>query len=588
MSLHSSSLRDLGFVLNEVLDAPGVLAGLDLVESFDAETLKQLTEAAATFAQGVVAPLRRSSDEVGCVWSREGAVKSPPGFVDAYVRFQATGWPGCALSTLTGGQGLPHLVFSILHEQIAAACHAFGMFAAINHCAAQCLERATNAEISQRWLPEVVSGTVLTTMCLTEPQAGSDLGLLRTRAQPRPDGSYSLTGTKVFSSGGEHDLTPNILHLVLARLPDAPEGTAGLSLFVVPKVLEDGQRNGVYCDGIEHKMGLHGSPTCAMRFEEARAWLISEPHRGLATMFPMMNAARLLSGIQATGLGEAAYRQALDYAKERRQGRAPGQVGKQPVALIEHPDVQRMLLTQKALNEGARAMIHWTALQIDVARAHPDPAFRSKATELLTVLTPLVKGFLCENVQTSTSLALQIHGGHGYIRETGVEQIVRDARVTTLYEGTTGIQAIDLLVRKILPGGRSNCGLLEVLDEAIAACSQSKQPRELLNLCCARLVDLRHALESVTTSLRERTARDLELPYRVATEYLRLCGHAVMASLWGRSVAALEQPSVDAGDSFYRSKRVTARFYFDHLVAETERITAVIQRDSGSLREAFE
>lgn len=565
-------LRDIAFVLDDVLDAGRHLAALPACQEVGSADLLAITEEAGRFAAQEVLPLNLAAHRQGCTW-RDGQVSTPSGFPQAYAQFKELGWPSLCAPVEAGGQGLPRLAFSLLAEMLSSCSHAFGMYACINHCASACLKHSASAELQTLWLPRLASGEVIASMCMTEPQAGSDIGLAATRAVPHEDGGYRLQGAKIFASGAEQDLTDNIMHLVLARLPDAPPGSRGLSLFLVPKLLEDGTRNAVFCDGIEHKMGLHGSATCSLRFEQAVGWLVGAPHKGLAAMFPMMNEARLFTGLQALGLSEQALQNALDYARERRQGHAPGasraggKLG--PSLLIEHPDVQRMLLAQKAWTEGARVFTHWTALLIDVADHHPDAAQREQTAATVGLLTPLIKGFLAENAQQSLSLALQVFGGHGYIEETGIEQLVRDARVLTLYEGTTGIQAQDLLMRKILPDQGKQLGLLT--SEMRAWLSQA-DPAHLHGWGTAlpQTLDL---LDDITQMLLARPRPEDAL--QACTPYLRLAGHAVLAYLWARSAHAASPHADDS--AWHRAKLDTAAYYRTQLLPETLHLAAALR-----------
>lgn len=562
-------LQDIGFVLNDVLAVNQQLAALPSYQEISSEDLLAITEEAGHFAVQEILPLNLTADQQGCTW-QDGQVSTPPGFPAAYAQYTALGWPSLCAPTEAGGQNLPRLAFSLLAEMLSSCSHAFAMYASINHCASACLKHSAESSLQALWMPRLASGEVIASMCMTEPQAGSDIGLAATRAQPHEDGSYRLQGNKIFASGAEQDMTTNIMHLVLARLPDAPPGSRGLSLFLVPKLLEDGTRNAVFCDGIEHKMGLHGSATCALRFEHATGWLIGEAHRGLAAMFPMMNEARLLTGLQALGLSEQALQNALAYANERRQGRAPG--SSQTSLLIEHPDVQRMLRTQKAWTEGARAFIHWTALLIDVADHHPDAEARAETAATVGLLTPLIKGFLAENAQQSLSQALQIFGGHGYIQETGIEQLVRDARVLTIYEGTTGIQAQDLLLRKILPDQGKQLGKLTAeMRRWVAAF----EPAALHGWDTALPATL-DMLDDVTQQLIEQARLDPNHAYHASTLYLRLVGHAVLAYMWARSAHAAG-PAAAQGSAWHQAKLDTAAYYRTQLLSEIHHVTAALR-----------
>ncbi|MCI2809202.1 acyl-CoA dehydrogenase [Eoetvoesiella caeni] len=574
-------LRDLAFVLHDLLDAPAVLATLAQHAEVSAELIDQMALEAGRFAAEKILPLNPGADKVGCLW-HDGKVATPPGFVQAYDEFCELGWPSMCADIADGGQALPRLVFSLVGEMLSSCSHAFVMYAAVNHCAAECLRHSANEALRRHWLPLLASGHVTSSMCMTEAQAGSDIGLLSTRATATDDGRFLITGNKIFASGAEHDLTPNIMHLVLARLASAPAGSRGLSLFLVPKLLEDGSRNTVHCDGIEHKMGLHGSATCSMRFEQAQGWLVGEPNQGLRAMFPMMNEARLLSGLQALGLSEQALQNSLNYARERRQGRPAS--GQGPCPIIEHPDVQRMLLSQKAWTEGARAFVHWVALLLDIAQWHDDEVVRNDTAALVELLTPLVKGFLTENAQQSISAAIQIHGGHGYIAETGIEQLARDARVTTIYEGTTGIQAQDLLLRKVLgDGGRRLALLQERIQAWLALQAQDAHMHEFVRPLRAAMQTLTEA----TALLAQRETAQAGSSLAVSTHYLRLAGHVVFAFLWAQAAAAAWKPA-QQGSAWHNAKLTTARFYFLQLLPESSHLMASIAAEPLNMEAAFE
>ncbi|TAL79039.1 MAG: acyl-CoA dehydrogenase [Burkholderiaceae bacterium] len=581
MPSFSPPLRDLAFVLHDLLGAPAALAALPQHAEVSAELLDQIAQEAGRFAAEKILPLNPGADKIGCLWS-DGKVAAPPGFVQAYDEFCELGWPSMCADIDDGGQALPRLVFSVVGEMLSSCSHAFVMYAAVNHCAASCLRNSASEALRKQWLAPLANGQVTTSMCMTEAQAGSDIGLLSTRATATDDGHFLITGNKIFASGAEHDLTPNIMHLVLARLAGAPAGSRGLSLFLVPKLLSDGTHNTVHCDGIEHKMGLHGSPTCSMRFEQAQGWLVGEPNQGLRAMFPMMNEARLLSGLQAVGLSEQALQNSLEYARERRQGRSASGPG--PCAIIEHPDVQRMLLTQKAWTEGARAFVHWVALLLDVAQWHPDADIRNDTASLVEFLTPLVKGFLTENAQQSISAAIQIHGGHGYIAETGIEQLARDARITTIYEGTTGIQAQDLLLRKVLGDGGQRLALLQERVQAwLTLQAEQAHMQEFVQPLNAAMQSVNEA--TALLSQREQTQAGSSLA--VSTHYLRLAGHLVFAFLWAQAAVAAWE-AAQQGSAWHKAKLTTARFYFSQLLPESSHLMAAIAAEPLNMEAAFE
>ncbi|MBU1361431.1 MAG: acyl-CoA dehydrogenase family protein [Gammaproteobacteria bacterium] len=517
------------FLLGEVLHATSRLNALPGFSEVDDALQKQVLDEAATFVADIIAPSNREGDEVGCRLV-DGAVRTPPGFKEAYRQFVAAGWPALSAAQEDGGQGLPTVLEAILYEWMSAANHGLTMAPGLLHGAYECLRHHGSDDLKQRYLPKIASGEWLATMCLTEAHAGSDLGQVRTRAALQADGSHHVTGGKIFISGGDHDLTDNIVHLVLCRLADAPAGPKGLSLVLVPKRLPDGALNTVQCERIEEKMGLHGSPTCVLRFDDATGWLIGEPHRGLAAMFVMMNAARLHVALQGIGLLDAAWQKADTYAHDRRQMRAPGAVptsrGAESADLIaEHPAIRRVLLTQRAWIDGARLIAYRTALQLDVARHDADPTVRERAQRWCSLVTPVLKAACTQQAFQGASECLQVFGGHGYVREWGVEQIVRDARVTMIYEGTNEIQAIDLLVRKVMPdaGAGMSRALLELRDELDAS-------REIDADVQRRLAQLRY----LTTTIAMSTAADPSLPYEVADDYLRVVMIVMLAWAWAR------------------------------------------------------
>ena len=465
--------EDIRFVLFDVLAAPAALAALPPYAELDADLMQQVLDEAARFVGEVVAPLNRSGDEIGCRHATVdgiGQVTMPPGFRDAYQAFWQAGWPALACAPEDGGQGLPAVLDSALYEWLDGANPAWTMAPGILHGAYACVKHHGSEELKARYLGKMASGEWLATMCLTEPHAGSDLGTVRTKGEPQADGSFAVSGTKIFISSGEQDLTDNIVHLVLGRLPDAPAGPKGLSLFLVPKWLPNSARNRLNCDRIEEKMGLHGSATCVMRFDGATGWLVGEAGRGLNAMFVMMNAARLHVGLQGVGLLEAAWQKADTYARERRQMRAPGGTGPAPHLIVEHPAIRRVLDTQRAWIDGGRVVAYRTALELDIAKHHPDAARRAQAASWCSLVTPVLKAAMTEQAFHGASECLQVFGGHGYVREWGIEQVVRDARVSMIYEGTNEIQAIDLLVRKVLADGGSG------LSDCCSACAMGWMP----------------------------------------------------------------------------------------------------------------
>ena len=573
MASYIPPLADMQFVLSDLLDAPAALAALEPYAEIDADLMAQVIEEAGRFASQVLYPLNASGDREGCHFD-DGKVTTPAGFAGAYRQFVDAGWPAMNCAPEDGGQGLPHVLNCVLYEMLSAANHAWTMYPGLLHGAYACLRTHASEELKERYLPKIVSGEWLATMCLTEAAAGSDLGLLRTRAVPQDDGSVRISGSKIFISGGEQDMTDNIVHLVLARLPDAPQGSKGISLFVAPKILPDGTRNRLQCTGIEHKMGLRGSATCSMQFDGATGWLVGEPHRGLAAMFVMMNAARLNTGIQALGVADAAYQHALAYAHERQQLKAPVRSGREhepadPIAM--HPPVQRLLMTQRAIVEGGRMLACWAALQLDTAEHHADPQVRHTLHEQVSLITPIIKAMFSDQGFESTSLALQAFGGHGYICETGIEQYLRDVRVMMLYEGTNEIQALDLLMRKVIGDGGAR------LDHFLAAMKRDAQDERAGSArawACA-LLELSRRTGAVAQTIAAVAPRHPELPCRIAGEMLRLVGHCALAWMWLRATDAAGKREQRAPE-FSRAKLATARYYFTYLLPETQQLLAMI------------
>ncbi len=573
MASYTPPLKDMQFVLSDLLDAPAMLARLPGFEEVDAELIAQVLEEAGRFASEVLFPINTGGDREGCRFDN-GEVGTPAGFADAYRQFCDGGWPAMTCAPEHGGQGLPRVLDCALVEMLSAANHGWTMYPGLLHGAYACLSRHASEDLKARYLPKIVSGEWLATMCLTEPAAGSDLGLLRTKAVAADDGSVRITGNKIFISGGEQDMTENIVHLVLARLPDAPAGSKGISLFLAPKFLPDGTRNAVHCTGIEHKMGLRGSATCSMQFDGATGWLIGEPHRGLAAMFVMMNAARLNTGIQALGVADAARQQAQAYAQERLQLKAPMRSGREHEAadpIIMHPPVQRLLMTQRAIVEGGRMLAYWTALQLDAAERHPDAAARHALHEQVSLITPIIKAMFSDQGFQSTSLALQVFGGHGYICETGIEQYLRDVRVMMLYEGTNEIQAVDLLVRKVLGDGGAR------LDRLLAGIETDAHSRHAGQHAAwaGMLLELTRQTGLTAQSIAAAAATRPELPYRIAGEMLRLVGHCALAWMWLRAANTAAQRQ-EHDPAFCRGKLDTARYYFTCMLPEARQLLGVI------------
>ncbi len=585
MPSYQAPLRDMQFALYEMSDT-AALRELPGCEDLHPDAIDPVLEAAGTFCAEVLFPLNRSGDEEGCHFEN-GVVRTPKGFPEAYRAFREGGWTALGCDPDYGGQGLPNSIGMLVQEMICSSNLAFGMYPGLCHGAYAALSKHGSQDLRDRYLPKLVSGEWAGTMCLTEPQCGTDLGLIRTRAEPSGDGFYRITGTKIFISGGEQDLTENILHLVLAKLPDAPSGTRGISLFLVPKFLptddlRPGARNGVSCGAIEHKMGIKASSTCVMNFDAAQGWLVGEPHRGLAAMFTMMNEARLGVAIQGIGLAEVSYQNAAAYARERLQGRALGGAHRAGPAdpILVHPDVRRMLLTMRAMTEGSRALGVWIALQQDIATRHPDPARRQEADDFVALLTPVAKALFTDLGWESTSLGMQVLGGHGYIREWGMEQYVRDARITQIYEGTNGIQALDLVGRKMSAhAGRYLRRFFHPLSAWLDAHADDAALAEFVQ----PLGKAFGRLQQTTAELARRGLVDPTEAAAGATDYLRLFGLTALAWVWARA-ADVSLPHAE-NDSFYRAKLATARFYIQKILPQTGALTSSIMAGGTTLKQ---
>jgi len=560
-----------------VLDAVPQLQALPPHADTSAELIDQVLEEGGKFCAEVLFPINRSGDEEGCTYVGNGVVKTPKGFKEAWRQFKEAGWPTLTASTEFGGQGLPSSVGIAFQEMMNSANQAWTMYPGLTHGAYDCLKAHGTPEQKALYLPKLVSGEWMGTMCLTEPHCGTDLGMLRSKAEANADGSFAITGTKIFISSGEHDMADNIIHLVLARLPDAPAGTKGISLFIVPKVLPAadgslGARNGITCGRIEEKMGIHGNATCEMNLIGATGWLVGQPNKGLNAMFVMMNAARIGVGMQSLGLMEIAYQGSAAYAKDRLQSRSltGAKAPEKPAdPIIVHPDVRRMLLTQRAFAEGGRCFAYWLALQADVAESHPDEDERKAAHDLLSLLTPVVKAFITDNAFLTTNLALQVHGGHGYIREWGMEQYVRDARINMIYEGTNTIQSLDLLGRKVLG---DNGAKLKAFGKMIEAFVEEEGTNDTMSEFVTPLAELGDKVTKLTMELGMKAFGSADEAGAAAVDYLRVIGHLVHAYFWARMAkVALAKVEADgtAVEPFYIAKLATARFYFAKLLPET-------------------
>ena len=575
MPQYKAPQRDIGFVLNDVLGSDEVYAGLPGYEDATSDLMAAIIGEGAKFAENVLSPLNQPGDEEGCHWT-EDAVKTPAGFPEAYRQFVENGWPAMSAEPEFGGQGMPNLLGIVINEMIGTANWSWLMYPGLSHGCIKTLEAHGSDEQKARYLPRLVAGEWTGTMCLTESQCGSDLGLLRTKAEPQPDGSYAITGTKIFISAGDHDMADNIVHIVLARLPDAPEGTKGISLFVVPKfnVDEDsviGERNAVHCASIEKKMGIKASATCVMNFDGARGYLVGEPNRGLNLMFTFMNTARIGTAVQGLAHAELSYQGALEYARERLAMRSLSGA-KNPDGpadpIIVHPDVRRMLLTQKAFAEGSRAMLYYLAQLGDIVDRSEDTERVKMADDLMALLTPIAKAFVTEVGYEAANHGVQIYGGHGFIREWGMEQIVRDARIAMLYEGTTGIQALDLIGRKVLgSGGKLLMGFTQLLDDFCQANPSDADARYIEPLAAYKDEWLEMSLQ-----IGEKAMQNPDEAGAAAVDYLMYSGYVTLAYFWAR-MAVVAREKIGAGErdsAFFEAKLMTASFYFDRLLPRAQ------------------
>ncbi|MCV6610536.1 MAG: acyl-CoA dehydrogenase C-terminal domain-containing protein [Amphritea sp.] len=582
-------LRDIQFVLDEVLDNEQHYQNLPGCEDATPDMVSAIVEEGAKFAERVLAPLNQVGDREGCQFN-DGVVTTPTGFKEAYQQYVEGGWPSLAHEPEWGGQGLPESVGLVMSELVGTANWSWGMYPGLSHGAMNTIEAHGTDDQKQTYLTKLVSGEWTGTMCLTEPHCGTDLGMLRTKAEPQADGSYQISGTKIFISAGEHDMADNIVHIVLARLPDAPAGTKGISLFIVPKFMPAadgaaGERNTVSCGSIEHKMGIHGNATCVMNFDNATGYLIGPENKGLNCMFTFMNTARLGTAMQGLAHTEWGYQNSLTYARERLQMRAltgPACPEKAADPIIVHPDVRRMLLTQKAFAEGGRALIYYCAQLVDKVKLSDDEDVRKEADTRLAFLTPIAKAFLTETGFESANLGLQVFGGHGFISEWGMEQNVRDSRISMLYEGTTGIQALDLLGRKVLmTQGES----LKSFTKVVHKFCQAEADNAALNEFVAPLAELNKEWGELTMQIGMKAMQNRDEVGAASVDYLMYSGYAVLAYLWARMALTAQQKLASGeGDSaFYEAKLHTARFYFQRLLPRTRALAVTVQSGAENL-----
>ena len=602
MPSYQAPVEDFKFLLHEFLQIERY-ANLPGFEEATPDLVDAILEEGGKFMGEVIAPLNQVGDTEGCTWT-DGEVTTPSGFKQAYQAYCEAGWGGLTADPAHGGQGLPYVLGFVMNEMSSAANQAFSMYPGLTHGACEAISTHGTAAQKKTYLPNMVAGSWTGTMNLTEPHCGTDLGLMRTKAEPQSDGSYRLSGTKIFISAGEHDLADNIIHLVLAKIPGGPEGIRGVSLFIVPKfmVLDDGTlgpRNGVACGSIEHKMGIHGNSTCVMNYDGAIGYLLGGEHRGMRAMFTMMNAARLGVGIQGLSQSVVAYQNALAYAKERLQGRSIAGVKApdQPAdPIIVHPDVRRMLMTIKAFNEGARALALWTGLNIDFAHRHPDAEMRKSADDLVAFLTPMIKAYLTDMGFECANLALQCYGGHGYIHEWGMEQFVRDARITQLYEGTSGIQALDLVGRK-LPQGMGR--LLRPFFHPVSRFIEENGSNPALKDYVLPLAKAFARLQTATSTIAEAGMKDPDEAGAASSDYLRMLALVALGYMWAQ-MAKLAREKLDNGEdsggveqegtgngglgkTFYETKLATGRFFMERMLPDVNALAAKIAAGGASM-----
>ncbi|MEX0606126.1 MAG: acyl-CoA dehydrogenase C-terminal domain-containing protein [Marinobacter sp.] len=588
MADYQAPLRDIRFTLYEVFDAPALWASLPrLAEHVDPETADAILEEAGKITSAVLAPLNREADEQGCKWVN-GEVTTPEGFREAYQTIVDGGWNGLGGNPEFGGMGMPKTLVAQFEEMLQASNMAFGLAPMLTAGACLAVDAHGSQELKEKYLPNMYSGVWSGAMDLTEPHAGTDLGIIRTKAQPNDDGSYDVTGTKIFITWGEHDMAGNIIHLVLAKLPDAPKGPKGISLFLVPKFLVNddgslGERNTLSCGSLEKKMGIKASATCVMNFDNAKGWLVGEPNKGLAAMFTMMNYERLGVGIQGIGAAEASLQSAREYALDRIQSRAPTgaqQPEKAADPIIVHPDVRRMLLTMKGYVEGGRAFSTYVAQWLDVAKYADDDARREHAEGMVALLTPVAKAFLTDRGLDACVMGQQVFGGHGYVREWGQEQLVRDVRITQIYEGTNGIQALDLMGRKVV-GSKGR--LYELFAEDVGAFIEENSSNAALRPYLETLAASLERLSDVTEHVINQAERDPDAVGAASVDYLDLFGLTALGYMWAKIVkAALSRAQGDTS-GFYTGKLKSAQFYYDRLLPKTVALAEGLRSGSDSM-----
>jgi len=588
MAEYKAPLRDMRFVLNEVFEADKLWASLPaLAETVDPETADAILEECGKIAGEVLAPLNREADEQGSRWD-DGVVTAPDGFKEAYATYTEGGWNGLGGNPEFGGMGMPKTLVGQVEEMVQGANMSFGLAPMLTAGACLSINAHGSDALKAKYLPNMYTGTWSGAMDLTEPHSGTDLGIIRTKAEPNGDGSYSISGTKIFITWGDHDMAENVIHLVLAKLPGAPAGPKGISLFLVPKILVNddgslGERNGVSVGSIEKKMGIKASATCVMNYDGATGWLVGEENQGLACMFTMMNYERLGVGIQGLGASEASYQSAVEYARERLQSRAPtGAVSPDKAAdpIIVHPDVRRMLMSMRAYNEGARAFSTYVASWLDIAKFSDDAAAKKQAADMVALLTPVAKAFITDKALDSAVMGQQVFGGHGFIREWGQEQLVRDIRITQIYEGTNGIQAMDLMGRKVvMNGGAFIESFAADVQAFIDANSAVDGLAEFIEPLSAELANLQQVTATVLAQAKEGDANAIGA---AAVNYLHLLGYTAYAYMWAK-MARVALAKQDSGDDFYKAKLITARFFFKNLLPQTKALSEKIVAGSEAM-----
>lgn len=580
MADYKAPVQEMMFLLEDVFQADTLWQSMPGTAEASSDIVKAILEEGAKICENLIFPINRSGDEAECQ-IENGQVTTPEGFKSAYDAYAQGGWLGLGGDPEYGGQGMPKMLTVLFEEMLFAANASFALYPALSCGAALALSSHGTEEMKQTYLTKIYEGTWAGTMCLTEPHCGTDLGILRTKAEPAADGSYAINGTKIFITGGDHDLTENVIHFVLAKLPDAPAGSKGISMFLVPKFLVNddgsvGEANGVTCGALEHKMGIKASATCVMNFDGAKGWLVGEVNRGLAAMFVMMNYERLSIGLQGQGAMDMAYQHALGYARERVQGRSPkGAESPDQVAdsILVHPDVRRMIMTIKAYNEGSRAFAVYTGMQLDIAKHHPDAAEKARAEKLVAVLTPIAKAFLTDKGFEMAVMGQQVFGGHGYIREWGIEQLVRDTRIAQIYEGTNGIQAMDLMGRKIV-GSKGE--LLQPLMEDIATVMDHAKQHSVLLKQAEALAEATQYLQVATKDIVAAAERDASEIGAAAVEYLELAGLTVVGMMWLKMAIVAADRLAQGADDFASTKLATARFYSERILPRTQALAKCI------------